>query len=73
MTEAQAWSPWVVAFWFAWFGAFAAMEWLALRRDDDRIPPLTQVTRRWVPAIVVLPALAWLLWHGIDVYLIGGP
>lgn len=73
MTEAQAWSPWIVGFWFLWFSAFAVVEAWALRRPDDDVPPLTQVTRRWVPGIVVIPALAWLLWHGIDTYLIGGP
>ena len=68
MTEPQAWSPWYIAAWVLWGLAFVALETVALRRDPDRLPPLTHVVRRWVPALITLPGLLWLLWHGIDTY-----
>ena len=70
MSTAQNWSAWYVTAWVAWGLAFVALEGWALRRSDDGAPPLTQVVRRWVPVFVTLPGLAWLLWHGIDTYLL---
>lgn len=67
-TAAQAWSPWYVAFWVAWAAMFAVLEVGGLRRPDDRLPPLTHVVRRYVPALIVLPGLVWLLWHSIDAF-----
>jgi membrane associated rhomboid family serine protease len=67
-TAAQAWSPWYVALWVAWGAMFAVLEAAGLRRPDDRLPPLTHVVRRYVPALIVLPGLVWLLWHGLDAF-----
>lgn len=67
-TAAQAWSPWFIAAWVVWGAVFVLLEATALlRRDDDR-PPLTQVVRRYVPVLVVLPGLVWLLWHAVETY-----
>jgi hypothetical protein len=68
MTAAESWSPWYVTAWVLWAFAFVALEAIALRRDSDRLPPLTHVVRRWVPALITLPGLLWLLWHGIATY-----
>lgn len=67
-TAAQAWSPWFVAAWVAWVAMFAVLEAVALAHGNDGRPPLTQVVRRYVPVLVVLPGLAWLLWHAVDTY-----
>lgn len=57
-----------VAFWVAWFLAFAAVELYSLRDVDDEWYPLTQVVRKYLPWFVTLPFLAWLLWHGVETY-----
>jgi hypothetical protein len=68
MTAATAWSPWYVAAWVLWGLMFVALEAVALRRDGDTLPPLTQVVRRWVPGVLTIAGTAWLLWHALDVY-----
>jgi hypothetical protein len=73
MTEPQAWSPLYVLLWVLWGLTFVVLEAVALRRHDDAMPPLTHVVRRWVPALITLPGLLWLLWHGLAVYLWSNP
>jgi hypothetical protein len=72
VTAVQGWSAWYVTAWVLWGVAFFVLEAWALRRHDDGAPPLTHVVRRWVPVFVTIPGLLWLLWHGVDVYLLGG-
>ena len=60
------WVGWAVAV----AASFAVLEWLGLRRKDDRPMPLTQVIQRYVPRWLIAVVLGGFAFWGMEHFLL---
>jgi hypothetical protein len=61
--EVKPWGWIGLGGWLAGGLFFAVWETIALRRNEDRYPTLTNVIKRYIPRWAQAMALGWLAWH----------